>query len=97
LDGGLTWTTMHIGTGGELGEICCDQQLAWDSFGNLWMVYLLSTSDNVPIAVSTDGGLTFTKVTEVVPTKVKGLGKPKHSATKRLLPAGDEGGSTKGA
>jgi hypothetical protein len=75
-DGGQTWTRQVIGTGGDLGEICCDQQLAWDRFGNLWMVYLLNTDNNVPIAVSTDGGLTFTKVTEVVPTKVKGLGSP---------------------
>ena len=39
-DGGLTWTRQIIGAGDNLGDICCDQQLAWDSFGNLWMVYL---------------------------------------------------------
>ncbi len=83
-DGGQTWTRQVIGTGGDLGEICCDQQLAWDRFGNLWMVYLLNTDNNVPIAVSTDGGLTFTKVTEIVPTKVKGVGNPDHSGAKGL-------------
>jgi hypothetical protein len=87
-DGGATWTRQLIGTGGQLGEICCDQQLAWDRFGNLWMVYLLNTSDNVPIAVSTDGGLTFTKVTEIVPTKDTGSRSPKNAASKRLHPRG---------
>jgi hypothetical protein len=71
-NGGNTWTRQVIGAGDSLGEICCDQQLAWDRFGNLWMVYLLNDSDNVPIAVSTDGGLTFTKVTEIVPTTPTG-------------------------
>ncbi len=71
-DGGTTWTRRVIGAGDPLGEICCDQQLAWDRFGNLWMVYLLNDSDNVPIAVSTDGGLTFTKATEIVPTTPTG-------------------------
>jgi len=71
-NGGSTWTRQVIGAGDPLGEICCDEQLAWDRFGNLWMVYLLNDSDNVPIAVSTDGGLTFTKVTEIVPTTPTG-------------------------
>jgi hypothetical protein len=71
-NGGSTWTRQVIGTGDPLGEICCDEQLAWDRFGNLWMVYLLNDSDNVPIAVSTNGGLTFTKVTEIVPTTPTG-------------------------
>jgi hypothetical protein len=83
-DGGKTWTRKVIGTGGPLGEICCDQQLAWDPYGNLWMVYLLNTSDNVPIAVSTDGGLTFRKVTEVVPTTPTGSRAPESAAAKRL-------------
>jgi hypothetical protein len=89
-DGGATWTRRVIGTGGQLGEICCDQQLAWDPYGNLWMVYLLNTSDNVPIAVSTDGGLTFRKVTEIVPTKPTGSRAPQGAAAKR------RGGNPKG-
>src|SRR5437773_2884517 len=59
-DGGQTWTRQILGDDDELGIICCDQQLAWDGFGNLWMVYL-DEGPNVPIALSTDGGLTFTK------------------------------------
>jgi hypothetical protein len=81
-DGGQTWTRQIIGNGDNLGEICCDEQLAWDEFGNLWMVYLLNTDNNVPIAVSTDGGLTFEKVTEVVPVKPKGSRSPKNSGSK---------------
>ena len=44
-NGGRTWTRGVIGGPGDpLGEICCDQQLAWDQYGNLWMVYLLSAN-----------------------------------------------------
>src|SRR5438105_10734163 len=37
-DGGKKWTRRVIGatTSSPLGDICCDQQLAWDRFGNLW-------------------------------------------------------------
>jgi hypothetical protein len=64
---GRTWARSVIGetTGDALGAICCDQQLAWDRFGNLWMVYLLNTNTNVLVALSTDGGRTFTKVAEI--------------------------------
>src|SRR5713101_1806030 len=43
-NGGKTWTRQLIGTGtgDPLGDICCDQQLAWDRYGNLWMTYLLN-------------------------------------------------------
>ena len=83
-DGGLTWTRKIIGDGtDELGEICCDEQLAWDSFGNLWMVHLFSgTNGNVPIALSTDGGVTFQKVAEIVPIKPKGVSPPQSSGSK---------------
>lgn len=90
-NGGSTWTRQVIGTGDPLGEICCDQQLAWDRFGNLWMVYLLNDSGNVPIAVSTDGGLTFTKVTEIVPTTPTGSTASANAASKRLGPPTPKG------
>jgi hypothetical protein len=65
-DEGQTWTRRVIGTAGDpLGEICCDQQLAWDRFGNLWMTYLVNTSGDVFVALSTDGGLTFRVVADV--------------------------------
>ncbi len=63
---GQTWARRVIGAAGDpLGEICCDQQLAWDRFGNLWMTYLVNTSGDVFVALSTDGGLTFTKVSDI--------------------------------
>src|SRR5438552_7465161 len=37
-NGGATWKRRVIGAASDpLGEICCDEQLAWDRFGNLWM------------------------------------------------------------
>jgi hypothetical protein len=67
-DSGHTWARRVIGASASdpLGDICCDQQLAWDRFGNLWMTYLLNSSLDVFVAVSTDGGLTFTKVADIV-------------------------------
>jgi hypothetical protein len=81
-DGGQTWIRQVIGDDDNLGAICCDQQLAWDEFGNLWMVYLLNTTGNVPIALSTDGGLTFQEVTQIVPVKPKGSRSPKNPGSK---------------
>ena len=81
-NGGKTWTRQIIGgsTADPLGDICCDEQLAWDRYGNLWMTYLLNSTGDVLVAVSTDGGLSFTKVADVMPTTVtgnSGNGKPK--------------------
>jgi len=66
-NGGATWQRRIIGAAGDpLGEICCDEQLAWDRFGNLWMAYLLNTNTDVFVALSTNGGATFTKVADIV-------------------------------
>src|SRR5437763_9126739 len=66
-DGGTSWARRVIGAAGDpLGEICCDQQLAWDRFGNLWMTYLVNNNGDVLVALSTDGGRSFTKVADVV-------------------------------
>jgi hypothetical protein len=82
-DGGQHWTRQIIGDGDQLGEICCDEQLAWDSFGNLWMVYLFSGGNgSVPIALSTDGGLTWEKVAEIDPIKPKGVSVPENTGSK---------------
>ena len=65
-DGGQTWARRVIGAAGDpLGEICCDEQLAWDRFGNLWMTYLVNTSGNILVALSTNGGSSFTKVGDI--------------------------------
>jgi hypothetical protein len=66
---GRTWARRVIGatTSDPLGNICCDEQMAWDRFGNLWVTYLPVVGFNVFVALSTDGGRSFTKVTEVAP------------------------------
>jgi hypothetical protein len=83
-DGGQSWTRRVIGTNAPLGPICCDQQLAWDRFGNLWMAYLINTTGDVLVALSTDRGLTFTKVADVVPTTPTGSKAPSGATPKRL-------------
>ena len=68
-NGGQTWARRVIGStiSDPLGDICCDQQLAWDRFGNLWMTYLVNENFHVLLALSTDGGMSFTKVAEIAP------------------------------
>src|SRR5437764_12842962 len=67
---GRTWARRVIGgsSSDPLGNVCCDQQLAWDGFGNLWMTYLVNENDDILVALSTDGGRSFTKVADVVPS-----------------------------
>jgi hypothetical protein len=66
-DGGKTWAREVIAEGDHLGFACCDPSLSWDRFGNLFFTYL--DYDNfltkVPVALSTDGGDTFTKITQI--------------------------------
>jgi len=85
-DGGASWTRQVIGASDSdpLGPICCDEQLAWDRFGNLWMAYLVNTTPDVLVAVSTDGGLTFSKVADVVPTTPTGSKAPSGATPKRM-------------
>ena len=54
-DGGTTWTRGTIAT----GVACCDGQAAWDTFGNLFFVYINNSVDQINVIVSTDGGATF--------------------------------------
>ena len=42
IDGGQTWVV-----GGSLGSYCCDPNLAWDSFGNLFATFIDSAADNI--------------------------------------------------
>jgi hypothetical protein len=60
-DGGKTWATklIALGSGDPLGDGCCDPSLSFDRYGNLFMTYLYEVEDQVPVALSTDGGLTF--------------------------------------
>ena len=65
-DGGATWTGRLIGNNDNLGDACCDPTLSFDAFGNLFMSYLFEAENQVPIALSTDGGLNFNVIARVV-------------------------------
>jgi BNR/Asp-box repeat len=79
-DGGKTWTKrlVGLGAGDPLGDSCCDPSLSFDRYGNLFMTYLFQTENTVPVALSTDGGLTFKIVANITappkgtPTKSSG-------------------------
>jgi hypothetical protein len=77
-DGGATWSRSLIGNNDHLGDACCDPSLSFDEYGNLFMTYLYQVENAVPIALSTDGGLTFNIIANVVqppkttPTKAGG-------------------------
>ncbi len=77
-DGGATWTTRIIGNNDNLGDACCDPSLAFDEHGNLFMTYLYEVENKVPIALSTDGGLTLNVIANIeappkgTPTKATG-------------------------
>jgi hypothetical protein len=81
-DGGLTWATSIIAAGqtaddpnDPLGDSCCDPSLAFDDYGNLFLAYLYNIEIPVPIALSTDGGLTFNLMAQIdKPDKVTGQG-----------------------
>src|SRR5712691_1367202 len=66
-DGGKTWATKLIGLGGSdpLGDACCDGSLSFDRYGNLFMTYLYEVEDQVPVALSMDGGLTFRVIANI--------------------------------
>src|SRR5512133_966077 len=59
-DGGKTWSRrlVGLGAGDPLGDTCCDPSLSFDRYGNLFMTYLYQVENQVPVAPSTDGGLT---------------------------------------
>src|SRR5437773_757040 len=54
-DAGAIWTRGTVAT----GVACCDGQAAWDTFGNLFLVYLNDSVDQVNVILSTAGGATF--------------------------------------
>src|SRR5262249_39553225 len=62
-DGGATWKTADIaGTTGPLDQACCGPSVAFDQFGNLFITYLNHADSDVIVAMSVDGGSTFTQV-----------------------------------
>jgi len=54
-DAGATWTRGTIAT----GVACCDGQAAWDTFGNLFLVYINNSVNQINVILSIDGGVTF--------------------------------------
>lgn len=69
-DGGATWARRLFATGASVGHTC-DERLAWDRYGNLWMTHLEATG-HVFVGLSTDGGLRFRKVADIVPPSPRG-------------------------
>ncbi len=49
-----------VGNGDNLGDVVLRSRASsFDEYGNLFMTYLYQVENEVPIALSTDGGLTF--------------------------------------
>src|SRR5258706_2440993 len=73
-DGGKTWTTKLVALGGNdpLGDGCCDPSLSFDKYGNLFMTYLYEVEDQVPVALSTDGGQTFHVIANISQANLPG-------------------------
>ena len=65
-DGGSTWSGRIIGNNDNLGAACCDPSLSFDEYGNLFLGYLFNVGNDVPIALSTDGGLSFNIIADIV-------------------------------
>jgi hypothetical protein len=71
-DGGTTWARSLIGDNDNLGDACCDPSLSFDRYGNLFLTYLFNVENTVPVALSTDGGLSFHIVANIAkPEKTK--------------------------
>src|SRR6266446_4461583 len=65
-NGGQTWSRRIVGEGNDVfGDTCCDPSLSFDEYGNLFMTYLYNTENTVPVALSTDGGLTFKVIANI--------------------------------
>jgi hypothetical protein len=62
-NGGGTWAKQIIADGSnDLEPACCDPSAAFDEFGNLFVGYINSDTDQVLVVRSSDGGKTFSRV-----------------------------------
>ncbi|MBI5762665.1 MAG: hypothetical protein HZA51_03985 [Planctomycetes bacterium] len=62
-DGGVNWTSRLFLTGADgMSASCCDGQLAWDNFGNLFVTYINSAGTAVIVGMSTNGGVSFSQI-----------------------------------
>jgi hypothetical protein len=61
-DGGVTWSRRLIASASQdtLPPACCDPSAAFDSFGNLFVTYLSSDTNQILVLQSTDAGHSFT-------------------------------------
>jgi hypothetical protein len=92
-DGGLTWTHKIIAAGDAigggadgLGDSCCDPSLSFDQYGNLFFTYLYNLENVVPVAMSTDGGLTFQVIANIAkPPKPPGTKGPSRHGEYRFV------------
>ena len=65
-DSGQTWSKQIVGEGTDVfGDTCCDPSLSFDEFGNLFMTYLYNVDNLVPVALSTNGGLSFSVIANI--------------------------------
>lgn len=71
-NGGATFTTGTIATGTGAGgdglpPACCDPSASFDGFGNLFLVYLDTTTSprQIILLLSTNGGATFTNLATI--------------------------------
>ena len=64
-DGGATWSSHTIANDKDgLPAACCDPSAQFDTFGNLFLTYLNSSTDSVIVLESTDAGKDFTLLKE---------------------------------
>src|SRR6266849_2256743 len=66
VDGGRTGSTELTSNSDTLGDACCAPSLSFAEYGNLFMTSLFRVENTVPIALSTDGGLNFNLVGDIV-------------------------------
>jgi uncharacterized repeat protein (TIGR01451 family) len=67
---GVSWQTNFIATNNDAQGLIPaygEPSVAWDSFGNLFLAYLPANYEGVAVAMSTNGGRTFTLVTNLAP------------------------------
>jgi hypothetical protein len=69
-DGGATWSPRRIATdasGEPLPAAFGGAKAVFDGFGNLFLTYVGAEGNDIVLAVSTDGGLTFSKIADLTP------------------------------
>lgn len=102
-DGGDTWTYTDPGDGiiadhgDSLIPACCDPSAAFDDFGNLYLSYINPVANAVLVVLSTDGGVTFSRLATVAtgdidqPTVATGPGNTAGTASVWITFADDAG------